>query len=56
MCLSVFLAHMFVYYVHAWCSKRLEEDFGSPVAGVMDNCKLWVTGYQAQVLYKNKCP
>lgn len=27
--MSVLPAHMYVYRVHSWCQKRLEEDIGS---------------------------
>lgn len=37
MCMSFLPAHMYVYRVHGWFPKRLEEDIGSPGSGARDH-------------------
>lgn len=38
MCLSLLLAHMCVYHVHAWCTLKLELGIGE--LELTDSCKL----------------
>jgi hypothetical protein len=42
MCMSVLPSYMYVYHLHTWCPRGLEEDIGCPGSGVTDSCKLYV--------------